>query len=572
LDVQGQIPSYVKGSLMRNGGGIWSAAPGTADGSSASSYTHIFDGLAKVSAWRIHNDGVVQYRNQFIQSNMYERTMREGKLPITISIGPVQPAPTTVLGQWQRLIQAIFNSPGMDNAPVNLWDYDPENQYHSHHDKKRITARSDVPARAVLSLADLSTLSTVGTIGGPVIGLNGGLVILETAHPLYEISFSESSNDVATYDVATVFVNGRLEVAVIRELPNGTRTVVASHPPQQQQNGLPYLHSFGLTERYVICIIQPLRLNPLDIATALERGFLRTLQPVPRTEVMVFDLRPNDDDQIKTGEERNAKLVFHESTDEKVFFYHSVSASSATTGDSGGGTAVSVRLCAYRTADMITGEHHFLRVDEARQGGAAYRNQIPRGGTFCDITAHLGGDDTTTTTKPRLTVEWMDEIVQGFELPTTRYSRIYRHDNGVSSSSSLGGGGPSEVGKNVSRGHPRYVYAYGAYANGSPNYDDWGIYKFDLHRRTVAASFVRPLLFPSEPIFVPNPAVSADGRHEEDDGVVLVQMYDGSRKETGLFVLDGMSLQVVATVWSKGHRSPMDFHGAWIPSTTTKQQ
>jgi carotenoid cleavage dioxygenase-like enzyme len=550
LVVEGEIPSYLKGSLVRNGGGVWSA-PGD---DSSPSYLHIFDGLAKVSAWRINGESSsVQYRNQFIQSKMYQTTMRQHKLPVTITAGPSSSSVTTgtsssgSIGMWE-LVQAVINSPGMDNAPVNIWDYDPENTTNDNDKnddddssstppkKKRITARTDSPARADLSLEDLSTQSTFGTLGPPVDHWNG-VVVLETAHPLYGMisSSSDTTNnnhhqDVATYNVATVVTIPRgLEIAVIRELPNGTRTAVASHPAQQ--GNVPYIHSFGITDRYVIAILQPLRLNLLDLSTTLQQGFLRAMQEVAQTEVMVFDLQ----------EER---LVFHECTNEKVFFYHSVS--STTTADRYHGDddrQVCVRLCAYRTADMITGEHHFLRMDQARQG-AEFRNQIPKGGVFCDITAHL---DTKS-----LTVEWMDqqEIEQGFELPTTRYSRTYRKEQ----SFMIGNGQ-----------HPRYVYAYGAYANGSSNYDDWGIYKFDLQQRKVAARFVRPLHFPSEPIFVPNPAGTS-----EDDGVVLVQMYDGTKKETGLFVLDGRSLHVLATVWTQGHRSPMDFHGGWIPNKTNQ--
>jgi Retinal pigment epithelial membrane protein len=85
LVVEGEIPSYLKGSLVRNGGGVWSAS----GEDSSTSYLHIFDGLAKVSAWRINGESSsVQYRNQFIQSKIYQTTMRQHKLPVTITAGP----------------------------------------------------------------------------------------------------------------------------------------------------------------------------------------------------------------------------------------------------------------------------------------------------------------------------------------------------------------------------------------------------------------------------------------------------------------------------------------------------
>lgn len=489
LSVEGNIPSYVNGSLVRNGGGTWSAGD--------SSYTHIFDGLAKVSAWKI-DDGDVFYRNRFIQSDLYKTATKEKKLPPTITAGP--PVGGSI-GPLQSL-QAVLNSAGMDNAPVNIWDFSPLSN------DNRITARTDAPARADLALDDLSTVDTVGMLGPPVEGFNG-VVILETTHPLYSLS----DDEVVTYNIATTFsFPGGLEVALIRETADGVRTVVASQAPTQ--GNVPYIHSFGVTDRYAVAIVQPLRLDWLDLSTTLAKGFLRAMKEVPKTEVIVFDLEQHD-------------VVFHESTDEKVFFYHSIS--SVSERNERGQVQISVRLCAYRNADMICGEHHFMRLDQARKG-ADLRNKITKGGQFCDI---IGNLDTN-----KVRVEWMDSIKQGFELPTTRHSRDFR--TSIDS-------------------HPRYVYAYGAYADGSTNYDDWGLFKYDLEQKKIDSSFIRPLLFPSEPIFVADP----QGK-DEDDGVILTQVYDGARNETGLFVLDASNMEMLATAFSN-HRSPMDFHGGWVP-------
>jgi carotenoid cleavage dioxygenase-like enzyme len=81
-----------------------------------------------------------------------------------------------------------------------------------------------------------------------------------------------------------------------------------------------------------------------------------------------------------------------------------------------------------------------------------------------------------------------------------------------------------------------------------------------MKKLCIDACYQEDSTYPSEAIFVANP----DGT-TEDDGVLLSQIYDGIRRETALLVLDAKTMDVQATVWT-GQRSPMDFHGAWIPS------
>jgi len=74
---------------------------------------------------------------------------------------------------------------------------------------------------------------------------------------------------------------------------------------------------------------------------------------------------------------------------------------------------VSHQLCAYRTPDEITGEHHFMRLEQGRKGNE-WRNKLHRGGRFCDVVCNVG-DQTVR-------VEWNDKIEQ---LPITRCLRTH---------------------------------------------------------------------------------------------------------------------------------------------------
>ena len=105
--------------------------------------------------------------------------------------------------------------------------------------------------------------------------------------------------------------------------------------------------------------------------------------------------------------------------------------------------------------------------------------------------------------------------------------------------------------------HPRYVYAYSAYANGS-EYDSWGLFKFDTENNCIDGTYQQDSRYVSEPIFVADPSGS-----DEDDGVLLSQIFDENRLETALLVLDAKTMAVLGTAWT-GQRSPMDFHGTFV--------
>jgi carotenoid cleavage dioxygenase len=65
-----------------------------------------------------------------------------------------------------------------------------------------------------------------------------------------------------------------------------------------------------------------------------------------------------------------------------------------------------------------------------------------------------------------------------------------------------------------------------------------------------------------EPLFVPRSATSA-----EDDGWVIVLVYDAVRNASDFHVLDAKDIagEPVATV-RLPHRVPYGFHGNWVPA------
>jgi carotenoid cleavage dioxygenase-like enzyme len=110
-------------------------------------------------------------------------------------------------------------------------------------------------------------------------------------------------------------------------------------------------------------------------------------------------------------------------------------------------------------------------------------------------------------------------------------------------------------------------YSYGFTGFLSAGYSEWGLVKLDHHiadennnrpdKEISSVVWSSPNCFPSEAVFVPNPL---DPSQEEDNGVLLSQVYDGDRKETFLLVLDASDLSELARYYT-GIRCPVSFHG-----------
>jgi carotenoid cleavage dioxygenase len=109
----------------------------------------------------------------------------------------------------------------------------------------------------------------------------------------------------------------------------------------------------------------------------------------------------------------------------------------------------------------------------------------------------------------------------------------------------------------VGRRH-RYGYAVG-YSDGATGTPD-AILKHDVTTRRTQSIAFGAGREPGEFVFVPSAADAA-----EDDGVAMGFVYDRSTDRSDLVLLDGRTLETVATVHLPA-RVPHGFHGNWVPS------
>jgi len=83
--------------------------------------------------------------------------------------------------------------------------------------------------------------------------------------------------------------------------------------------------------------------------------------------------------------------------------------------------------------------------------------------------------------------------------------------------------------------------------------------KKDLVDSSIVKTWSKPSHYPGEMFFIPNP----DGT-EEDDGVLVTIVLDGTREESYLLILDGKTFEEINLAYLP-YIVPFSFHGNWFP-------
>jgi beta,beta-carotene 9',10'-dioxygenase len=220
LPVQGQIPAWLTGTLIRNGPGTFQVGK--------QRYRHWFDGLAMLHKFSF-GQGQVSYANKYLDTRSY-RAAREGN-QIAYSEFATDPC-WSVLGR----AKAFFSPRITDSAKVNV---------------ARLAGRYMALAETPIQVEfDPQTLRSVG-----VFNYEERLVgQMTTVHPQIDTARDEIYNVVTRYHAISHYNLYRLR--------DGRRVErVASLPIQRPA----YMHSFGMTENYLILAEFPLVVNPLHL-------------------------------------------------------------------------------------------------------------------------------------------------------------------------------------------------------------------------------------------------------------------------------------------------------------------
>lgn len=246
LQVRGKVPEWLSGTYIRNGAAKFEVGK--------EKYNHGFDGLAMLHRFAFKN-GQVLYTNKFLRGHTYQHTMKKKRI--------VYPEFATI--PKRSLPYRIFlNAAGhfTDNASVNV----------SRMGKIYI-AMTETPHRVQF---DPATLNTLGRFhyGDRITGH------LTTVHPHFDYEREQVFNYITRFSLPSTYNIYSINQGSVR------RQIISSIPVKHPA----YMHSFGMTENYIILTQFPLIIDPFRLAFT-GSPFIENLfwKPQYGTEFLVID-------------------------------------------------------------------------------------------------------------------------------------------------------------------------------------------------------------------------------------------------------------------------------------------
>lgn len=220
LKVQGNIPEWLQGDLIRNGPGTFHVGN--------ENFRHWFDGLAMLHRFSFEK-GQISYRNKFLECKAYREAVETNK--ISYSEFATNPH-FTFFGR----LKSIFKSPMTDSAKVNVARVE-----------EKMLALSETPFQISF---DPETLKTYGRFSyDSKTGRH-----ITTVHPHFDQLKNKS------YNITTRF--NRVSRYRILEIGENQKPGLITSIPVQE---ISYMHSFGMSENYFTITEFPLCVNPLKI-------------------------------------------------------------------------------------------------------------------------------------------------------------------------------------------------------------------------------------------------------------------------------------------------------------------
>lgn len=267
----GVIPDWLSGSLIRNGPVYVTVKGKTVD--------HWLDGLAMLHAFSFHQ-GQVSYSNKFLRTDAYKKVFEKGSL----DYGGFAADPCRSL--FKHFFTFLLPQGGekLHNANVNVAKL-----------ADAYVALTEIPLPVSF---DPQTLETLG-----VLDFQDQLPhakCWESAHPHHDGARQETLNYLIQY--------GRLSEYVLYRLKDNSseREVIARVPVKEPS----YMHSFAVTEHYVVFTEFPFAVKLLDLITK-NQAFIKN-----------FAWHPERGTQFTVVERASGKLIGQYKTKPFFAFHH----------------------------------------------------------------------------------------------------------------------------------------------------------------------------------------------------------------------------------------------------------
>jgi carotenoid cleavage dioxygenase-like enzyme len=265
LPLHGVIPDWLKGTLVRTGPARFEVGERT--------YNHWFDGLAMLHAFGFAGNRV-SYTNRYRHSRSYQEAMARG----TISRGEFATDPCPTL--FQRV--ASWFSPRIgDNGCVNVVQLADAVVALT---ETRLPVRFDPHTLATLERGEYDR-----RLRGPV----------STAHPHFDHASNRHYSYVLEFGRRSTYRFFSIDGRSGRQSPMGT--IAVARPA--------YVHSFGMTERYLILVEVPLVVNPLRLRFR-RKPFIRNYEWDPDSGARFHVVEKASGRVVRTGR-GGAFFAFH---------------------------------------------------------------------------------------------------------------------------------------------------------------------------------------------------------------------------------------------------------------------
>jgi carotenoid cleavage dioxygenase-like enzyme len=265
LDVTGSIPNWLDGNLVRNGPAKFEVG--------GERVAHWFDGLGMLHRYSFE-DGTVRYTNRFLRGETYREATESGTLSGQFATGG---------GSWLRRVYDMLFEDSTDNANV-----------HVARMGGRSLAMTEVPQYVEF---DPETLETTGHFRFED-DLDGQL---NCAHVIPDPHRGETLGLLTDFGRPSHYRFYRIRDGNTRR--EEIAAIEADRPA--------YVHSFALTERFIVLTEHPFVTNPLSFFTPGGDGF-----------VDFFDWRPDRGTIFHVIDREDGDIVAQRRTDPFFVFHH----------------------------------------------------------------------------------------------------------------------------------------------------------------------------------------------------------------------------------------------------------
>uniref|UniRef100_A0A8D3E3S3 Retinoid isomerohydrolase n=1 Tax=Scophthalmus maximus TaxID=52904 RepID=A0A8D3E3S3_SCOMX len=482
----GRIPSFLRGSLLRLGPGLFEVGD--------EPFYHLFDGQALMHKFDFKN-GEVTYLRKFIRTDAYVRAITEKRVVITEFGTFGYPDPCKNI--FSRFFSYFKGVEVTDNCLVNV--YPVGEDFYAVTETNYITK---------VNPDTLQTLKKVDMCN--YINING-----VTAHPHIE-------NDGTVYNIGNCMGKGATLAYNVVKIPPTQKGRHHWDAKNAERFKPSYVHSFGMSENYIVFVETPVKINLLKFLSAWSiRG---------SNYMDCFESNESQGTLFHLARKEPGEYIDLKFKGAAIGMFHHIN----TYEDQG---FIVFDLCAWKGFEFV---YNYLWLANLRANWEEVKKaammapqpEVRRYVIPLDVhkVSHLSCSSTRTQVATyRCRVYFVFLLSPSFEFPQINYSRF--------------------AGKN-------YTYTYGLGLN---HFIPDRICKLDVKTKETWV-WQEPDSYPSEPLFVQTP----DGV-DEDDGVLLtIVAAPGSQRPAYLLILNAKDLSEIARA-EVDCSIPVTFHGMYKP-------